>query len=72
MLHKASLQIINIYSTVKTGLQSYCDNISSSGSVNQMWILNNSNDLLEYIKYRSLSSCNSIKTFDFFNPYSPL
>ena len=30
-----------------------------------MWILKNSKDLLEYIQSRFLSSCNSIKTFDF-------
>ena len=30
-----------------------------------MWILKNSEDLLEYIQSMSLSSCNSIKTFDF-------
>jgi len=30
-----------------------------------MWIVNNSKDMLEYIQYRSLSSCNSIETFDF-------
>jgi hypothetical protein len=32
--------------------------------MNQMWILKNSKDMLEYIQSRSLSSCNSIKTFD--------
>ena len=35
------------------------------GGVNQMWILENSKDLLEYIQSSSFSSCNSIKTFDF-------
>ena len=35
------------------------------GGVNQVWILKNSSDLLEYIQSRSLSSCNSINTFDF-------
>ena len=30
-----------------------------------MWILKNFTDLLGYIQSRSLSSCNSIKTFDF-------
>ena len=30
-----------------------------------MWILKNSKDLLEYIQYWPLSSCNSINTFDF-------
>jgi hypothetical protein len=32
---------------------------------NQMWILKNSKDLLEYIQSRSLSSCSNINTFDF-------
>jgi hypothetical protein len=54
-----------ILSAVKTGLQSYCDTRYSGGGVNQMWILKNSKDLLEYIQSRLLSSCNSIKTFDF-------
>jgi hypothetical protein len=35
-----------------------------------MWILNNSKDMLEYIPSRSLSSCNSIKTFNFFTLYT--
>jgi hypothetical protein len=66
-----------ILSAVKTGLQSYCDTSYSLGGVNQMWILKNSKDLLEYIQSRSLSSCNSIKTFDFStlyttNPHSKL
>ena len=53
-----------ILSVVKTGLQSYCDISYSQGCVNQMWILKNSKDLLEYIQSRSLSYCYSIKTFD--------
>jgi hypothetical protein len=61
-----------ILSAVKTGFQSYCDTSYSSGGVNQMWILRNSKDLLEYIQYRSLSSCNSIKTFDFSNLYTTI
>jgi uncharacterized membrane protein (DUF485 family) len=40
--------------------------------VNQMWILKTSKDLLEYIQYRSLSSCNSIKTFDFSTLYTSI
>ena len=48
---------------VKTELQSYTG--YSKGGVNQMWILKNSKDLLEYMHSRSLSPCNSIKTFDF-------
>ena len=61
-----------ILSAVKTGLQSYCDTSYSRGGVNQMWILKNSKDLLEYIQSRSLSSCNSIKTFDLSTLYTPI
>jgi hypothetical protein len=37
-----------------------------------MRILKNSKDLLEYIQSRSLSSCNSIKTFDFATLYTTI
>jgi hypothetical protein len=37
-----------------------------------MWILKNSTDLLGYIQSRSLSSCNSIKTFDFSTLYTTI
>ena len=57
---------------VKTGLQSYCDTSYSRGGVNQVWILKNSSDLLEYIQSRSLSSCNSINTFDFSTLYTTI
>jgi hypothetical protein len=61
-----------ILSAVKTGLQSNCDTSYSKGGVNQMWILRNSKDLLEYIQSRSLSSYNSIKTFDFSTLYTTI
>ena len=35
------------------------------GGVDQMWILKNSKDLLEYIQSGFLSSCNNINTFNF-------
>ena len=57
---------------VKTELQSYCDTSYSRGGVNQVWILKNSSDLLEYIQSRSLSSCNSIKLFDFSTLYTTI
>ena len=40
--------------------------------LNQMCILKKSKDLLEYIQYRSLSTCNSIKTFDYSNLYTTI
>jgi len=57
---------------VKTELQSYCDTSYSRSGKNQMWILTNSKDLLEYIQSRSLSSCNSIKTFGFSTLYTTI
>ena len=35
-------------------------------------IMGNSKDMLEYIQYRSLSSCNSIKPFDFSTLYTTI
>jgi hypothetical protein len=72
MLHETSFQLTNILSAVKTGLQSYYDTSYSRGGVNQMWILENSKHLLEYTQSRSLSSCNSIKTFDFSTLYTTI
>ena len=62
----------SIWAILSTGLQSYCDTSYSRGCVNQMWILKNSKDLVEYIQSRSLSSCNSIKTFNFSTLYRTL
>jgi hypothetical protein len=73
MLHETSFQLLTcIISTVKTGIPSYCNISYSRGGVNQMWILKNSNDLLEYIQSRSHSSCNIIKTFDFSTFYTTI
>jgi hypothetical protein len=64
--------LICILSVFKTGLQSYCDTSYSRSGVNQMWILKNSKDMLEYIQSRSLSSCNIIKTFHFSTLYTTI
>jgi hypothetical protein len=61
-----------ILSAVKMKLQSYCDTSYSRYGENQMWILKNSIDLLEYILSRFPSSCNSTKTFDFFTLYTTI
>ena len=51
-------------------LSSYSDTSYSKGGMNQMWILEDSEDLLEYIQLRPLSLCNIIKTFDFSTLYT--
>ena len=73
ILHEASFQNIIMYSIGgQNGFQGYCDTSYSRGGVNQMWILKNSKDLLEYIQSRPLSSYNSIKTFDFSTLYTTI
>jgi len=61
-----------ILSAVKLKLQSYCDTGYSRYGANQMWILKNSIDLLEYILSRFLSCCNSSKTFDLITLYTTI
>ena len=63
---------IYILSVVKTELQNYCDTSYTRSGVNQMCILKNSKDLLEYIQSRSLSCCNSNNTFDYSNLYTTI
>jgi hypothetical protein len=53
----------------QTGLQRYCDTSYSWRGVNQMTILEDSKDLLEYVQFRPLHFYNSIETFDFSTLY---
>jgi hypothetical protein len=53
-------------------VKKYYDTRYTRSGVNQMCILKNSKELLEYIQSRSLSSCNSIKTFDYSNLYTTI
>ena len=67
-----SVLLTSILTTIKTGLQKYCDIVFSHSGINQMWILKNSKQLLENIQANSLSSINSIKTFDFSTLYTTI
>ena len=70
-VHETSSQIINIQYIFYQWSKYYDTRYTRSG-VNQMCILKNSKELLEYIQSRSLSSCNSIKTFDYSNLYTTI
>ena len=61
--------LTSILTTVKEGLQNYCEGVYATSGVNQMWILKNSKDLLECLGSESLKFCNNIKTFDFSTLY---
>jgi hypothetical protein len=43
--------LTSIFTAVKTGLQKYHDSCFSRSGVNQMWILKNSKDLMEILKF---------------------
>ena len=67
-----SIILTKILSAVKEGQQKYCDTVYSRSSINHMWILKNSKDLLNNLESRSLSKIHSLKTFDFSTLYTTL
>ena len=69
MLHETSFQIINMYSI---GGQNRASELVTLAARGVVWILRNLKDLLDYIQSRTLSSCNSIKTFDFSTLYATI
>jgi hypothetical protein len=67
-----SIHLTKILSAVKEGEPKYCETVYSRNSINHMWILKNSQDLLDNLKSRSFSHVSSIKTFDFSPLYTTL
>ena len=63
--------LTSVLTTVKEGLQKYCDVVYSHSGINQMWILKNSKQLLENLQSQS-SHINSIRTFDFSTLYTTI
>ena len=57
---------------LKQGLQKYCETAYSRSGVNQIWILNNSKELLEHLKSPNFNHITSIKSFDFSTLYTPI
>ena len=49
-----------IISAIKTNLQSYCDTSYFKGGVNQIFIMRNSNDLLDYGTFNQSLSTHAI------------
>ena len=64
-----SKTLTTILSAVKDGLAKYYDTVFSRSGINQMWILRNSKELLDNLKFRSLPDITSIQTFDFSTLY---
>ena len=54
------------------GLQKYCKTSYSRSGVNQMWILKNSKELLEYLQSPDFNNITSIQSFDFSTLYTAI
>ena len=67
-----SVVLTSILTTIKVGLQKYCETIYSRNGINQLWILKNSKELLETLQANSYASVNSIKTYDFSTLYTTI
>ena len=57
---------------IKQGLQKYCETSYSRSEVNQMWILNNSKELLEHLQSSNFNYITSIKSLDFSTLYTTI
>ena len=55
-----SILLTKILTYIKQGLQNYCETAYSRSGVNQMWILKNSNELLEHLKSPNFNHITSI------------
>ena len=64
--------LTSILTTVKDGLKKYSDVIYLHSSINQMWILKNSKELLDNLQSHSLTSIYSIKRYDFSTLYTTI
>ena len=60
-----SILLTKMLTHITQGLQKYCETAYSRSGVNQMWILKNSKELLEHLKYPNFNHITSIKSFDF-------
>jgi hypothetical protein len=67
-----SVLLTNILTVVKERLQIYCATVYARSGVNQMWILENSKELLESLKSPIFSQIYSIKTYDFTTLYTTI
>ena len=64
----ASILLTKLLTHIKQGLQKYCKTAYPWIGINQMWILKNSNELLEHLNL-AYNHLTSIKSFDFSKLY---
>ena len=59
-------------SFTKQGLQKYCETAYSRSGVNKMWILKESEELLDHLKSPNFNLITNIKSFDFSTLYTTI
>ena len=64
--------LTKILTVIKNGLKRYCDVKTSHNSVNNMWILKNSKELLSSLEHQRVHKAKSIQTFDFSTLYTSI
>ena len=64
--------LTKILTVIKNGLEKYCSVKASHTRVNNMWILNNSTNLLSSVGHLGVHEAISIQTFDFSSLYTPI
>ena len=67
-----SILLTKLLKHIKQGLQKYCETAYSRSGINQMWILKNSEELLEHLKSPAFNHVTSIKSFDFSTLYTTI
>ena len=69
---QSSSLLTKILTIIKTGLKKYCSIKTSHTGVNNMWILENSTNLLSSLGHLRLHRATSIQTFDFSTLYTSI
>ena len=67
-----SILLTKLLTHIKQGLQKYCETAYSRSGINQMWILKNSEELLEHLISPTFNHITSIKSFDFSTLYTTI
>ena len=67
-----SILLTKLLTHIKQGLQKYCETAYSRSGVNQMWILKNSKELLDHLKFSNFNLVTNIKSFDFSTLYTTI
>ena len=67
-----SILLTKLLTHIKQGLQKYCETAYSRSWVNQMWILKNSKELLDHLKFPNFNLITNINSFDFSTLYTTI